>query len=953
MSRDTGGGPAKRPRPLERASIGWPRALRELKDLLYEVYLAAGAPSLDLIAAEVADNDMDLDGAPGRDTIRRCISGAGLPPGQADAVTIAAVLARRAAWDRDHVAARVGRLWVEARMATGKGRPIKEFDDQLVLTSLEVKPALDAGTACERFGVLPSYIPRALDDGLDAVVTAAGEGTSGIAVLVGGSSTGKTRAMWEAARKLPATWRLWHPIAPTRPDALLAELPDVAPRTVVWLNEAQLYLEPDPLGEQVAAGLRSLLYDPSRGPVLVLAALWPEHWDTLATRTEPDRHAHARELLSGHRIHVPNEFTDSDLAALTAHDGKDPRTRDAAELAPAGQIIQYLAGVPLLMERYEASRGATKHLIHAAMDARRLGAGPSIPLTWLAEAVPGYFTDSEWNTAGDWLPRALDYVTQECNGLPGILTPVRTGTPRNRRKPRPARGTIPSVAETTGPHYQLADYLDQYGRGHRADQIPPIDFWTAAATHAHPSDQRPLGKAAERLKLHRDAAQLYKLATGHGDSHAPTALVELLLSLHPSDLRPAQWAATHVNLIDPSAAASMLEDLTEAEAHEQVATLLARDPAAHVDLGSDAVGYLLEILEKIGAHEQMAALLARGPATHVDLHNCVAVALLLDSLARVGADEHVAALLARDPASHVDLHNPYNLYVILDSLIKAGADEQVAVLLARDPAAHVSLRHPYEVTLLLCSLDRAGAVEQAQALRSRAAFHADITISYEVNILLSHFGSVGMVDHANTLAFRAAAHIPLGDSREVLSLLEHLKNLWPVEHTALAARASAGVSLDNLHDVGKLVKSLRRADVEEHAMQLATRAAARAALDDPLAVADLLTCLRHAGAEEQAATLQARADVYGAGDNPDSIGWRLALMAATTLDLHQPQLVRALLERMGACGLDKETALLVPYLPATDRLSQLTSLTGSPKESRFGWEPDGSAAPPWAWDDLE
>ncbi|WP_406739553.1 hypothetical protein [Streptomyces sp. NBC_00853] len=68
------------------------------------------------------------------------------------------------------------------------------------------------------------------------------------------------------------------------------------------MNEAQHYLGPDPLGEQVAAGLRSLLHDPARAPVLVLATLWPEHWDSLTTRSAPDRHAHAREFgLGEHR----------------------------------------------------------------------------------------------------------------------------------------------------------------------------------------------------------------------------------------------------------------------------------------------------------------------------------------------------------------------------------------------------------------------------------------------------------------------------------------------------------------------------------------------------------------------------------------------------------------------------------------------------------------------------
>ena len=55
---------------------------------------------------------------------------------------------------------------------------------------------------------------------------------------------------------------------------------------MVWLNEAQFYLDPAEagLGERVAAGLRELLRDPARAPVLVLATLWPGFWDTLTTR---------------------------------------------------------------------------------------------------------------------------------------------------------------------------------------------------------------------------------------------------------------------------------------------------------------------------------------------------------------------------------------------------------------------------------------------------------------------------------------------------------------------------------------------------------------------------------------------------------------------------------------------------------------------------------------------
>ena len=83
----------------------------------------------------------------------------------------------------------------------------------------------------------------------------------------------------------PGPWRLWHPIDPSRPDAALRELPGIGPRTVVWLNEAQFYLDAADggLGERVAAGLRELLRDPGRAPVLVLATLWP------AVLGRPDR----------------------------------------------------------------------------------------------------------------------------------------------------------------------------------------------------------------------------------------------------------------------------------------------------------------------------------------------------------------------------------------------------------------------------------------------------------------------------------------------------------------------------------------------------------------------------------------------------------------------------------------------------------------------------------------
>ncbi len=123
------------------------------------------------------------------------------------------------------------------------GRPLDEVTDPF---ALEVHRPVQPEDPQPGLPALPAYVPREHDTALGSVAQAAAEGGSGIAVLVGGSSTGKTRACWEALQLLrdrPEKWRLWHPIDPTRPDAALRELPGIGPRTVVWLNEAQFYLD--------------------------------------------------------------------------------------------------------------------------------------------------------------------------------------------------------------------------------------------------------------------------------------------------------------------------------------------------------------------------------------------------------------------------------------------------------------------------------------------------------------------------------------------------------------------------------------------------------------------------------------------------------------------------------------------------------------------------------------
>jgi hypothetical protein len=87
----------------------------------------------------------------------------------------------------------------------------------------------------------------------------------------------------------------------------------VRPHTVIWLDDAQDYLltKGSDLGNHDAARLRTLLNDPNRAPVLVLATIWPTAWDQLTrqpTAAANDPHRQARQLLTGRGIHVPPSF---------------------------------------------------------------------------------------------------------------------------------------------------------------------------------------------------------------------------------------------------------------------------------------------------------------------------------------------------------------------------------------------------------------------------------------------------------------------------------------------------------------------------------------------------------------------------------------------------------------------------------------------------------------------
>ncbi|MEU6260468.1 tetratricopeptide repeat protein [Streptomyces sp. NPDC047043] len=396
-----------------------------------------------------------------------------------------------------------------------RGRPIAEWDPH----DLEVHPAgfaprVHGGSDAQK---LPGYVARDHDRLLAATVQDVLRGGSRMVVLVGSSSTGKTRACWEAVQPLADKgWMLWHPFDPSRAAAALDELHRVGPRTVVWLNESQHYLGDQRAGEEIAAALHALLIEPARGPVLVLGTLWPEYARQYAARPEPgkpDPHSRVRELLTGRTVTVPDAFDARALAAASvlAEAGDGLLAESLARTVDSGRLAQDLAGAPALLDRYQHGTPAAKALLEAAMDAQRLGHGPSLSYGLLAEGAEGYLPDEEWGLlAEDWLEAGMAYVAAPLTGMRGALV---------RRRPR-ARRTPGLAAPSALPQYRLADYLDQHGRHTRQDEPVPATLWQALLTHGDRSGFLALGESAEAPGLLRIAARFYAEADGGAEKLA-------------------------------------------------------------------------------------------------------------------------------------------------------------------------------------------------------------------------------------------------------------------------------------------------------------------------------------------------------------------------------------------------------------------------------------------------
>ena len=358
--------------------------------------------------------------------------------------------------------------------------------------------------------VPPEYVPRDVDAaefGVRAKVAAAAK-RGGFVLLVGGSSVGKTRCAAEAVKVLLPDWWLVHPASPAEVAALAVASP---PRTVVWLDELQRYLD----GGHGLTGsvVRALL----NATVVIIGTLWPDPYATYAAVPTPgagDLHGREREVLDlASVIRIGPAFSAAEQDRARAAATRDPQLRIALDTAGYG-LTQTLAAAPQLVARWEDAQAASPYawaVLTAALDAARLGARAPLSAEFLRAAAPGYCTSQQQAEApDDWLERALAYATGKLYGAASALSPAGAG-----------------MGQIDG--YTVADYLIQHASRERLYARVPASTWDAILSHVRdPADTFWLANSASNRLLYRYVIPLYRHAADAGNENAAKRLAKLL-----------------------------------------------------------------------------------------------------------------------------------------------------------------------------------------------------------------------------------------------------------------------------------------------------------------------------------------------------------------------------------------------------------------------------------------
>ncbi|WP_051798486.1 hypothetical protein [Catenuloplanes japonicus] len=244
---------------------------------------------------------------------------------------------------------------------------------------------------------VPVYIPRDLDARLDAALAG-----GGLVLLVGDSTAGKSRAGYEAMRRLPGDRHL---LVPYERDSLRQLLDEGLEfrDTIVWLDDLERFLGPGGLD---TALLHRIVGDGTRRVVLLATMRASESTARFAGH-DGKGHPGDRNLLRAERdlldqatrLDLPRRFSRAECDRAQERDW-DPRIAEA--LAHSGQygLAEYIAAAPVLWRRWQDAQAVDNPdrlrvgaaIVAAALDCRRAGLRRPVPRT-LVRMVADIYLD--------------------------------------------------------------------------------------------------------------------------------------------------------------------------------------------------------------------------------------------------------------------------------------------------------------------------------------------------------------------------------------------------------------------------------------------------------------------------------------------------------------------------------------------------------------------------------
>ncbi|MFD6431555.1 hypothetical protein [Streptomyces venezuelae] len=786
---------------------------------------------------------------------------------------------------------------------------------------------------------LTPYLPREHDHALrHHLESACSGGPSVLGVLTGDSSTGKTRALYEAVLAVAPGHRL---LRPRTARALLGLIADgeVGDGCVLWLNEVQRILL-DREGDDAAVALTGVLQE--QPGVVAVAALWEDpYWRRFTAQGRPgDPSRHTRSLFTGthvRRFRVPRRFSPEELGRWRrlAREHEDARLASAGRSGAAdGQVVQHLSGGPELLDAYLSGPGGhftpREHaLITAALDARGLGHQTPPCAALLAAAADGSLAPHDRASRVDWAGPDLAALTEGIRGdgsradIRGTLTPLR------------------AVRESAGApaRYEPADYLLQHTAPPRTAPAGMAALWEALIRHTDDlEDLHRLQAAAWRRGLFPDALRLDLRAALAGSDDAYVRIVERTRRL-PDGASAAVWAAARAEPSDDRAAEALLGALREAGCQEAVDTLARRLVAAVDPADVRAVGELVKRLTAVDATAEAVDVLVESLAAHVDRTDPRRIVGELEALAKATAGRtarRAVGPLAHRAAHHADVTITWHITHLLGILHTIGEPDAAAILVSRLVARAPDL-DPDELPWLVGALQRTGTEHAVRALLAQdPASRTGLTDVDTVSRLLHVLKEAGDDDGVRTLLGRSPArHIDVvghPDSFDVASdlclfLMELRKLGAEGEFAVLAARVAQGADLEDPVALASLLDLFHTTGEPELVrLLLARQPVSELFYEDPAELRVLLGVLLSVGAEAEYDALVSDVASHTNLTDPDAVGevvellWETGgergvapLMAAAQAHTPPDGLV-FLVQELSLAGADDASALLAKHI---------------------------------------